>query len=65
LDLEEAGEEEAVGDGVKVFVAAEELEDLGRVGLRKPVFAPIAEELLLIGEGSLVFRRDALIAVRL
>ena len=35
MDLEEVEEEEAVGDGAKVFVAAEEWEDLGQVGLRE------------------------------
>jgi len=36
LDLEEAEEEEAVGDGAKVFAAAVEQSGWARAGLRKP-----------------------------
>ena len=43
MDLEEAEEEEAVGEGVEVFMAAEERENLGQAGLRKPVSVLNAE----------------------
>lgn len=66
MDLEEA-EEEAVVVKAEVLEGAEDGvgSDLGgRLVLRKPVFAPIAEQLAHIGEDCLVFKRDALIAVR-
>ena len=60
--------EEAVGDVVGVFAAAENGAGLvrgGRQDRRKPVFALIAEQLFLIVAGFLVFEQSALIAVRL
>ena len=65
MDLEEAEEEEAVGDGVKVFVAAEEREDLGQVGLRKPVSVPNAGWLFLTSAVFPVFEQNVLGAVPL
>ena len=60
--------EEAVGDVVGVFAAAENGAGLvrgGRQGRRKPVFALIAEQLFLTVAGFLVFGQSALTAVRL
>ena len=61
MDLEEVEEEAAV---VEVEVL-EEVADGGgsdfeaRLALRRPVFAPIAEQLFLIDADYLVFKRDA------
>jgi len=66
LGLEKA-EVEAAGAEVEVL---EEAEDGGvgsdleaRLGLQRAVFAPIVEQLFLIGEDCLVFRQNVLIVV--
>ncbi len=60
--------EEAVGDVVEVFAAAENGAGLvrgDRQGRRKPAFALIAEQLFLTVADFLVFGQSALTAVRL